>query len=1688
MKTIRSTISILLITVVLLGVLSACTHNSSDTSATDHQITETSATESQTTETDITETQSDSIETESEHESESEKTMLNTPEADSILYANSLINGVNACFEQGTNRNSVIVENQNMTLNYAVSASLDQTVSSLKNKNGNSYIENTFDVFVKLAGGERLYASKTLKPTAMNIYRFGYYMYEVRFEEQDFFNGVDVENVIDIDLNTKINNNIALSYSQKNDELSATMRSSSDPYVIFKIAPYSADNYQYAQITIKSEAKTTRSGTIYFKTKSDANFTGSNTASFYIPSDGQYHTCIVNLGANKNYTGEIDGFRLDINAQKDENFIIQDIKLIEGEMLGTSEISLNRSFFTYSDKMHHVAQIVAHREMNNVEEVGMITKIKADTVAKLIVKDISSEHHTTLDGVDWDSAEYVGFDIKEAGVFGYILPVDGSKDKLTVTLEDGYYVITQVRIPNNNTLIPSVESTLNANDIYMGQRIYTDECHDFEGFIHEAYCERNPLETSRFRLDSEKSVSDAAFVGYDPLRGAYKFTLKGARNFFIPYSQSPDKHYNVSFTFKGDDIDRRIYFYTSTDSGVLECAALLDGNDMLIPIPLEVGKNFHEAISEANIYNIDDATYGEVIFPLLITENRKATYTIAHLYQDWGNFPIKQISWIQYHAPYYHLSTGVTETNCITPYYSTKAGKASLQMLPDHRSWSAPMWAENDPQHTSGGSHSMLTYTDDKGNYYSSDSVTNWVGSYGPTYADVTMYHCSDDGRIKYSIKHMEMPQTDENRGYYEFNYEVLEDLTISNFKQDFSFYSVTDNNGDGYYTQFGYLNEENQCTVQPVNNANHPVYYVLGNDCPYFDYFNMVNYSEKNQPGYVNVSFLIYNSEITIGGKRSNAPFVVKEFEGRAYLSLDLEKVTLKKGDTITINAIIMPWGSQESEYPEDAPDYNVRNVRENTLLDPVKVTPVENCETIESVYLPKVQSTNGKDATFTLSGGHNNIAIRVYGFNKLTAPKVYEKEGGDWVEVILSSSANPDDMGNYQYYDGYNVYYDGDGTYSYAFVAAMEDGTPRTFKVDASNDFERWPKINKESPDLLDFYLDPTEISNVILYPEQFSSITMNSEDFDYISFYGNSHVSHLTESYFYAYNEGSAPTGGVLAFKYRLPEENPDKIFNIEFYVSTVNDTAKGGDSYWTIGGLIPDGEWHVLIVDLASFGKSTFTDDGFGKYETKYIRVDPFNAKFSNDTRIDVAFIGMVDRAEDVYAICSDMSSITLCKEKSTNVMTVDPNTGEIISGENTSGDDTEPVDPTSQSDIDLCVTPDMIDAAIEDRYQFAKIEKGRDENTDYISFYGNSYNSKLSESYLIAYKGGDIPSGSYLIMKYRLPSTNSGTISNFQFYTSTVNSYAATENDAYWITEGIINDGNWHVIIIDLASFNKLTYVADESGKYTAKYIRFDPFNSVVSKNDRIDVAYIGMSDSLQDALTFNKEFETVSVCKASSSNIIIYDTETGRPVGNNIDPPSSVKMFFYGNDLKKKAESDRAYGVGSAALSDDSSYVTLKPSIGAGESGILFHHNTSGSKELGQYLVIKYRTALFGERFEIYASTGNINPSETGKITINTYDNGYANDGEWHILIVDLSVNSNYIVSSDGKYYPMHIRFDFINTNHLDTEDSIDVGYFGVGTNVLDILSLEKKLSEAWLYDSNGLKTISVETGEVITN
>jgi hypothetical protein len=234
-------------------------------------------------------------------------------------------------------------------------------------------------------------------------------------------------------------------------------------------------------------------------------------------------------------------------------------------------------------------------------------------------------------------------------------------------------------------------------------------------------------------------------------------------------------------------------------------------------------------------------------------------------------------------------------------------------------------------------------------------------------------------------------------------------------------------------YDTLGYLDENNQTVVKNAGKKGS-TYYKLGDKSPFVSY----SYSPETAD-YVNMAVVIKDYKATIGGEAYTGGILFEdEWTGLNYgrLTFDLGEVTLKAGDEIVINMILLPWGSQKTAKDDIS---NVLNVRNDTCLNPIK-TEVKMGTLIPDVYMPLIKAENGT-AEFTLSGADNRMTVRVFGFKGYEKPVIEEFVNGAWVAYNTASKENK--------YDGYMVHYDGDGTYSFSFVVDMSGDVTRTFRV---------------------------------------------------------------------------------------------------------------------------------------------------------------------------------------------------------------------------------------------------------------------------------------------------------------------------------------------------------------------------------------------------------------------------------------------------------------------------------------------------------------------------------------------------------------------------------------------------------------------------------------------------------------
>lgn len=694
----------------------------------------------------------------------------------------------------------------------------------------------------------------------------------------------------------------------------------------------------------------------------------------------------------------------------------------------SKDFKVDKTYHLYGDRLYNQSTLFACEETTVLQEFGSIIRIPADTVASFIAKDDGGTYPNTTG--ETPSLHYVAFDIKNVGVVGFIAPCDSSVKLTSLSLEDGFYVLKFIANYAPGTGINKHDETGSQplNNVTFGTRIYTDKTHSFDGIEKEAYLERNPLSG----ITVEENDSGARFLGYDALRGAYTFTMNGT-DFTTAYN-NPEWQFKAPITITSDSSDRTFYIRMFGTNGCLEAGAILDDKDTLVPIDVEVCKNFQGDGGEP-FYSVKDYQYGDSFFPVSIKADEALSFTLVNLYQNWGKFPLKQLSSIEFHVSYYHLSTGATETNCIAPYF---VGNKDGWLLPDFRTRSGNMWSEQ-PQFNSVGILKFVNYTPKALGLFNKKTVLSEyidanIDSVGQTYSDIKSSYVSDCGSYEYTLRHVEFPQTDENRTYYEVEINFLRDVDFSNFKRDFDLFYF-----DGRSAKFdkaGYLNENNTPVITNVEKTIATKYYTLGSDSPYFSFFDVSKEAEHEIEARFacNFGLIVRDSEIVMNGEKADIPLAFREFStneiSRGALTLDTKKASFKAGDSIKLTLILLPWGVG---YEEN--DSTVLTVREDSALKPVTITATKG-EVKADKLVPTVIAENN-EAEFTVTGGRNNIAVRVDGFTSLECPEI--TMNGEKLNLASSNG-----------YDGYSVFYNDDGTYSFSFVYEAKDpDTEYTFIV---------------------------------------------------------------------------------------------------------------------------------------------------------------------------------------------------------------------------------------------------------------------------------------------------------------------------------------------------------------------------------------------------------------------------------------------------------------------------------------------------------------------------------------------------------------------------------------------------------------------------------------------------------------
>ena len=707
---------------------------------------------------------------------------------------------------------------------------------------------------------------------------------------------------------------------------------------------------------------------------------------------------------------------------------------------------LDKTYHVYSDRMYQVYRLINSNSSaaSTIKQVTFQTMIPKSSVAKFEIRNgdtiTTSYSSNALGSTEF---RYAAFDIEGVGVLAFI---NTSTDCSFWLMQD-----------NDNYYFRQVKKvgTLEAGgEVSFGTRVYTDTTHDFSGMRAADEIERNPLTADDITVTGHStSLDGTGFVGYDKLKGHYVMNIAGS-GFADAYGE-PDKKYidNIKVVAKDD----RDVFFMVHSTCPLEGAALTDKNDLLIPMGLEVMKNFDHEVEEP-IYDPADKMYGDTLFPVKLAKGKTLEFSLVNVYQNWGKYPLKQISSISYYVSYYHMSTGVTETNCLAPYYSTYLNKDDVGswILPDFRGMSndGQTYEEGGSEKHSGiqnnsvgalngvSNGSSLSSSDaDLGIYQGSD-----IHSSGLTYADMNYSYTSKNGSYDVVYRHVEMPQTDEGRTYYTVEISFKKSTSLK--YADFSIFSFDARVNGDYYKNAAYIDANGNKQVVSIDSTKlqsttsiinkwSPTLYKLNKGSSYFTYYNMVR-DGIHESG--NFALIVKDYAITVNGKASDIGLAFyndrikrnSAYSNRGSLTI-AENTTFAAGDKITVNVILLPYGKGSGESDISS----VEKVYKDSATEALKATATKGA-VVEDDFIATVRAASYGVAEFTLSGGaiknsEVNYAIRVKGLKKLGKLKVEKKNAsGEWETVELASTDG---------FDGYSVIYEKDGTLEYSFIVTKTE-----------------------------------------------------------------------------------------------------------------------------------------------------------------------------------------------------------------------------------------------------------------------------------------------------------------------------------------------------------------------------------------------------------------------------------------------------------------------------------------------------------------------------------------------------------------------------------------------------------------------------------------------------------------------
>ena len=242
------------------------------------------------------------------------------------------------------------------------------------------------------------------------------------------------------------------------------------------------------------------------------------------------------------------------------------------------------------------------------------------------------------------------------------------------------------------------------------------------------------------------------------------------------------------------------------------------------------------------------------------------------------------------------------------------------------------------------------------------------------------------------------------------------------------------------------------------------------------------------------------------------------------------------------------------------------------------------------------------------------------------------------------------------------------------------------------------------------------------------------------------------------------------------------------------------------------------------------------------------------------------------------------------------------------------------------------------------------------------------------------------------------------------------------------------------------------------------------------------------------------EFETaVYVDKKGSKSTINNDGSFAEP-----DPFAKEEIVIppAGEETTLPANTDGVYFVSpetlangsgrsgvSVALSEGKTYARYSGNGRGTEGFVALYSDKNASVSVGRYVAIKFRyyadNALKTDCWDIYAATDGRTQAAGDGDHLRIMD--IPQDGEWHVMIIDLSAISKY-AAKDGAYNASLIRLDMFNGSSkvFEANTVMDVSFAAMSDDISSLYSLVTDMESVTVVNGGTKTNIDPKTGNAI--